>query len=467
MCFINPHVIFDASFMLSFAVTAGIITLSESISVWLSPMYRKFEDRKVLFKNLKNIADLLAVSLSAQIFTIPLVIYLFKGFSVMSVISTIAVTQLLSLTLVFGMLFCAASFINPLIAYPFAGGSCLLAKMIILISDFFGGFSFSRINFGKITPFFLLLYSLIIATFFFLIKKEKLKYIISLISSTSLITIYLIYSLMTYDVAQVSFINVGQGDCALIKAPGNCDILIDAGGYENSENTGEYIILPYLIQNGVYDIEYVVLTHFHADHTVGMNDLFDDIKIDNLVIPYNTSQDEEAEKIIKKAKEKNINIIYFVHGDYIKINDDMKLKTILPDKLQYAFSENDNEMCLMLRLDYGNNSFLFTGDATSFAEKYSVGKYKDMLDVDVLKVSHHGSKYSSCKEFLEATTPKYAYIPVGNNSFGHPHENVIDRLNSCGSEIYRSDIHKDVTFYFDKERIKGVIYDKRALEGVK
>ena len=151
----------------------------------------------------------------------------------------------------------------------------------------------------------------------------------------------------------------------------------------------------------------------------------------------------------------------------IKVNDEILLTAITPDELQYAFSDSDNEMCLMLRLDYGNSSFIFTGDISSFAEKYAVNKYKNMLKADVLKVAHHGSRNSSCDEFLKAVSPTYAYIPVGNNSFGHPHQDAIKRFKDNDIEVYRSDIHKDVTFYFDAEKIKGVIYDKSVLEAIK
>ncbi len=467
LCFVNPHVIYNASFMLSFAATAGIITLSESIIVKFSGICAKFEGKKILHRNIKNIVELLAVSLSAQIFTIPLVICLFDGFSTMSVISTILITQLLPLTLSCGLLFCAVSFVSSTLSFYLGGCIYLLAKIMIGISDFFAGFPFARIIFGRITPFFLLIYVLIIAVFFFGIKKDRIKYMISLISLTNLIIIYLFNTVLTYDTAQISFINVGQGDCALIKTPGNCDILIDAGGYEGSDKTGDYIIEPYLIKNGVTDIEYVVLSHFHKDHTIGLISMFDSMKIYNLVVPYNSSDSEEAELILKKAKEKGIKITYFAHNDRIKVNDEILLTAITPDELQYAFSDSDNEMCLMLRLDYGNSSFIFTGDISSFAEKYAVNKYKNMLRADVLKVAHHGSKNSNCDEFLKAVSPTYAYIPVGNNSFGHPHQDAIKRLKDNNIEVYRSDIHKDVTFYFDAEKIKGVIYDKSVLEAIK
>lgn len=457
-CLINPHIIFDASFMLSFAATVGILILNDTIDNLFNPVYKRFNSSKFIHRKIVEIIKLIPVGISAQVFVIPILVYLFNGFSVMSVIATLVVTPLLQPLLVGGLVFCAASFIDNTLAAPVGGFIYFLAKMMIALSEFFGGFTFSKVVFGSITPFLLLLYAVIIAVFVFAVRKEKLRCLAALISTTCLLIIYLINYVTTYDTAQVSFINVGQGDCALIKAPGNCDILVDAGGYAQSDSAGEFIIAPYLTKNGVTDIEYVVLSHLHSDHVVGLVGLIDIMEIKHIIMPYNSIDTEEAEIVVRKAKELGIPITCFVHGDTLKINDDMKITAITPDVKQYIISKDMNDRGLMVRLDYGESSFIFTGDITSTIEKYTITYYSDMLDADVLKVAHHGSYESSCQGFVDAVSPDYAYIPVGNNSYGHPHDEVIDRLESIGCEVYRADVHRDVTFYFDKDVIHGVKY---------
>ncbi len=457
-CVINPHVIYDASFILSFAATASIIVFNDSVLIIFKPLLEKLDKEKTWHRKAIKLINVTSVSISAQIFIIPLLIYLFNGFSVMSVAATVVIAPFLLPLLTGGLVFCAMSFVNELFAVPAAVLIYLLAKIIIFVAEFFSAFWFSKIAFGIVTPFFLLLYALVIATIIYAIKRKRLHFITSLVCVTCLLVLYLINSIINYDVAQVSFINVGNGDCALIKSPGDCDILIDAGASSKSETSGRYIIYPYLIKNGVNDIEYVVLSHTHSDHVNGLLGLFDIMEIGNIIMPYNAEDTDEAKKILEKAHEYNIPVTYFASGDILKISDDIKITAITPDIKQLLISKNKNDSCLTVRLDYGKTSFLFTGDITSDIENYILDNYPDMLEADVLKVAHHGSQTSTCQRFVDAVKPKYSYIPVGKNSYGHPSEEVIDRLEKNGSEVYRASYHRDVTFFFDAEKITGVKY---------
>lgn len=457
-CVINPHVTYDASFLLSFAATAGIIIFNDSVLIIFKPLLEKLDEEKPWHRRVIKLINVTSVGISAQIFIIPLLIHLFNGFSVMSVAATVVIAPFLLPLLSGGLVFCAMSFVNELFAVPAAVLIYLLAKIIIFVAEFFSGFWFSKIAFGLVTPFLLLLYALVIATIIYAIKRKKLHFITSLVCVTCLLVMYLANSIINYDVAQVSFINVGNGDCALVKAPGDCDVLIDAGASSKSETSGKYIIYPYLIKNGVNDIEYVVLSHTHSDHVNGLIGLFDIMKIENIIMPYNAEDTDEAKKILEKANEYNIPVTYFASGDILKLSDDINITAITPDIKQSLISKDKNDSCLTVRLDYGDTSFLFTGDITSDIENYILDNYSDMLAADVLKVAHHGSQNSTCQRFVDAVKPKYSYIPVGKNSYGHPSEDVIDRLEKSGSEVYRANYHRDVTFFFNAEAITGVKY---------
>ena len=459
-CIFNPHTIHDISFMLSFGATAGILLFYEGISRGFSRIYKNLEKGAPIYRLSKNFFDSLAVGFSAQIFVIPLLVYIFNRFSPMSIIATMAVTPLLTSLLAGGLIFIALSFISGTLAYPAAGFIYLLSKVMIWISDIFGSFSFSQILFGKMTPFLILMYTLLIGVLWFLLKKEKKWYIIFLVSFTILSVIGLSNAYSNYNTAQVSFINVGQGDCALIKAPGDCDILIDAGGTAQNEKIGENVIAPYLIKNGVTDIEYIVISHTDKDHIVGLNGIIATMNVDNLILPYGQQNTENGKNIIKTAKENGVKVLYFTSRDAIKINEKITLTAITPDFMQRLHAKDDNDTGTVVRLDYGETSFLFTGDMSSDIEKYLMSSYPDMLEADVLKVGHHGSKYSTCQEFLDIVKPEYSYIPVGTNTYGHPTPEVLERLKSSDIEVYRADVHRDVTFYFDDTKIKGVIYNK-------
>jgi len=454
----DPLVVYSASFMLSFSATAGILLFYNTISDFFSKLYKRLDGKSFIFKVSRNVCDSFAVGLSAQIFTTPLLVYLFSGFSAMSIISTMFVTPFLPFLLAGGILFIATSFINGTVSMLFGGFAYMLAKLLLWISDYFGGFSFSKVLFGEITPFLLLMYGLFILLAMSIFKKHKAFYITAIISLSALSCIGVINKAVNYETAQVSFINVGQGDCALFKAPGDCDVLIDAGGYYQSKGTGEFIIAPYLLKHGVTDVEYVILSHTHSDHIVGLYGLLDKLKIDNLIIPYGQLDTEDGKEIIKKAKEKGVNVINFTAGDKIIISDKIQFLALSPDENQGKFAESIDDLGIVIRLDYGKSSFLFTGDITSDIEKHLIKRYPDKLKADVLKVAHHGSKHSTSQEFIDVVMPKYSYIPVGNNTYGHPTPEVIKTLKNSGSEVYRADIHKDVTFYFDSQKIKGVSY---------
>ena len=460
-CMVSPHVIYGASFMLSFAATSGILIFCNSISVLFSKLYIKYDSKSAAFKFLRNICDSVAVGLSAQIFVIPLLVYLFNGFSIMSLITTLLVTPFLNYLLAGGLLYIVLNFISSTLATPIAGFVYILSKLVIVISDFFGGFSFSKILFGEITPFLIFMYALFVATIFFAIKRKRAAFLTVLISFTILSGIGLYNAKVTHRLAQLSFINVGQGDCALFKAPGDCDVLFDCGGYEGSDATGEQVIVPYLIKSGVTDVEYIIISHMHSDHTVGLFGVLDRLDVDNLILPYGQTDTEAGRKIIEKAKDKDVNIYYFTAGDVLKINDKISITSIAPNGRQMMFADDENESGIVARLDYGETSFLFTGDITSDIEKYLVSVYGDKLEADVLKVAHHGSKYSTCTEFLGAVKPEYAYIPVGKNVYGHPAPEVFERLNKTKTEIFRADVHRDVTFHFDSDKITGITYFNR------
>ena len=332
----------------------------------------------------------------------------------------------------------------------------------------FAGAPFAKLVFGDITPFFLIIYAFaMLVVYFTLVKRNKTGYFISLYSVAALSLTLLCYNISVYDVAEVSFINVGQGDCALIKAPGNCDILIDAGGKKNNNSIGENVVKPYLVQNGVYDIEYAVASHGHEDHVNGITGLLDTIIMKNLIVPEGFGTTTEGAALLEKAKEKDVPVTFFKHGDVLKINDKMKLTAIMPDEkfLSFTKEDNENDRSLLLKLEYGDISFLYTGDLSQEGENYAAALYPELVPANVLKVAHHGSDASNSEKFLDAVGPEFAFIPVGKNSYGHPKQEVLQRLTSRNIEFYRADKNKDVTFYFDNKEIKGIRFDENSAAG--
>ena len=260
------------------------------------------------------------------------------------------------------------------------------------------------------------------------------------------------------DIAQVSFINVDQGDCTFIKAPGDCDILIDGGGKEGDFSVAENTIKPYLLQNGVYDIEYAIVSHGHIDHIGGIIGLIDVFPVETLVVPTGFGTTEEGKTLINKAEEHHISIQYLAHGKTIDFQNGMTLYTILPnaESVEHNVKENENNQSAVFKITYGNTSILFTGDIEQETENLAVEKYGTLLSADILKVPHHGSKTSNNERFIDCVSPRYSVITVGKNTYGHPHENTLETLRKRNSIIFRTDTHRDITFYIAPEKIKGI-----------
>lgn len=227
------------------------------------------------------------------------------------------------------------------------------------------------------------------------------------------------------DDLMVFFLDVGQADSILIKSQDEY-MLIDAGNNADGKKLVNYF--NYL---GIEEFKYVVGTHAHEDHIGGMDDIIKNFKIKNFYMPDAITTTETFVEVLDALENKKITFKTPEIGTKLKLGES-NLEVLYVSKNK----EELNDTSIVLKLTYKNVSFLFTGDATSNAEK-------EMLDKDlestVLKVGHHGSKYSSSAAFLNKVKPKYAIISCAKvNDYYHPHEVVIDKLKKLNAEIYRT-----------------------------
>ncbi len=235
---------------------------------------------------------------------------------------------------------------------------------------------------------------------------------------------------------KVYFLDVGQADSILIRTDSH-NMLIDAGNNEDGEK-----LVSYFKKLGVENFDYVVGTHAHEDHIGGMDDIINNFDINTFYMPDVTTTTKTFEDVLDALITKNMTIKVPVIDSEFNLGD-AQIKVI------YAGDEtNDlNDSSIVLKLTYGSNSFLFTGDATSNVEKEILSKN---IASDVLKIGHHGSQYSSTKEFLDIVKPKYGVISVGeNNSYGHPTKETLNKLTDRNIKIYRTDIDGTIIFTSD------------------
>lgn len=228
---------------------------------------------------------------------------------------------------------------------------------------------------------------------------------------------------------RVHFIDVGQGDSILIQFPSGQNMLIDAGEDQNT-------VKAYITNQGIKKLDHVIATHPHADHIGGMANVIKSFEIGKVYMPKTTHTTKTYENLLLAIKDKGLKITTSKAGLNIDVGTGVEAKLVAPNSENYA---NLNDYSAVLRVKYGNTAFLFTGDAeaTSEAEMINSGH---ALKSDVLKVGHHGSNSSTTTTFLKAVSPKYAVISAGKgNSYGHPHQETLARLNDSGIEIYRTD----------------------------
>ena len=239
-------------------------------------------------------------------------------------------------------------------------------------------------------------------------------------------------------------IDVGQGDSILIQTPNNKNILID-GGDENSY----YIISNYLKKQNVKNIDYLIATHFDSDHIGGLDNIVENFKISNVYAPNYKCDTISYQNLINSCFNKNLKLNYLSKGDFIKIEDDIKLNVLSPSYIQ----DDNNLNSIVFKINYKNKSFLFTGDAEASNELNLINTY-ELSDVDFLKVGHHGSGSSTTPEFIEEVSPDIAVISCGyKNNYGHPHKSTLDTLEENNVLTYRTDLLGDIVFYSDGEII--------------
>jgi len=239
----------------------------------------------------------------------------------------------------------------------------------------------------------------------------------------------------------VHFINVGQGDSILLQLPDNQTMLIDAGPTEAGPT-----VVSYLQKQGIKKIDYLVDTHPHADHIGGMDAVIQAFDIGKVYMPRVTTTTESFESVLRSLQAKGLKITPAKAGLTVLNENGLKISFLAPCGSGY---EDLNNWSAVLKVQFGDNSFLLTGDAQSESEQEMLASGAN-LKADVLKVGHHGSHSSTTPAFLKAVSPKYAIISVGaGNDYGHPHHETLAKLASAGVKVCRTDRDGTVIFVSD------------------
>lgn len=243
----------------------------------------------------------------------------------------------------------------------------------------------------------------------------------------------------------VDFIDVGQGDSILIRQ-GDHAMLIDGGTSECKDD-----LLNFLKSENIQKFDYIVGTHPHEDHIGSLDDVVNAYDFDTILFPKVTTTTKTFENLVNAVKNKNKKFTTPVSGNEYTLGD-AKFKILAPSSDSY---QSLNNYSIVIKLTYGENTFMFTGDAETLSETEMLNSFDD-LTADVLKIGHHGSTTSTSKKFLNAVNPKYAVISVGkDNTYNHPTKTTMNKLEELKIPVYRTDEEgtiecvsngKDITF---------------------
>ncbi|XZM25372.1 ComEC/Rec2 family competence protein [Clostridium perfringens] len=243
----------------------------------------------------------------------------------------------------------------------------------------------------------------------------------------------------------ISYMDVGQGDAAYIKVNGN-DILIDAGPRSNSKE-----LLEQLKAKNIDDFELVIATHPHEDHIGGMVDVFKEYEVKAFYSPKITHTTKTYENLVKAVKDEGLKTKELKGGMVIDLGEGAKFEVFTPQKSEY---EELNDYSPIMKLNFGDTSYLFTGDAEKLAEEEALAKYKTSLDSDVIKFGHHGSSSSSSNAFIEAVSPKHGIISCAkDNKYGHPHRETLDIIKKYNIKTFRTDTDGEIILTSDGKSI--------------
>lgn len=431
MLLINPYAVANVGLQFSFLATLGIFLVA-------LPLYARLK-LIVRSKLYRSLCSILAVSFGALLFTLPLSAYYFQTVSFIAPLSNLLTLWSITLCFVLGLLSILLYSVFPILAVP-------IVFLTEHISSFF--FWFTRaleriplLSFPFPSVYFILYFSIFYGMIVLWYRGARKGYRYTLIPTCALVLCFCIFILLSNLSVSTKplglhVLNVGQGQSLLLTS-NRTRALIDCGG----DKTAGHTAADYLQSLGYTNVSMVVLTHYHADHMNGLADFCRRISVGSFVLPDTKFDSESHKQVTNLAETYDIPIIYLHEATDFTLGD-ATLRVYPPVN---KIDENEAGLCMLYSLN--DWDALITGDIGKETE-LSLLKHYDVPNIELLVLGHHGSASSTSSEFLEAVTPETAVASVGKgNRYGHPAEEVLQKLDNYNIPLYRTDTMHTLTFF--------------------
>lgn len=444
MMIVNPMVLYNIGFQLSFAATLSLVMF-----------YTPIRSIKILEALPKVISETLASTIAAQIGVLPISILCFNFISLVSLLTNIFVVPLTGIVTILGLAGALAGQIWLLPARLIGYINYILLSFILQIVKMSSSFEWSSVSVPSTTFFWAVLYYISVWYFIYYCYNKKISVPYTKVAASLFIFSFILQAaIMLPRKLEIVFLDVGEGDSCYIKTPSGKSILIDGGPLE-----GEKILFPFLLDSGVNRLDAAIITHAHADHVNGFYYILNMFKTDMILLPDYPEAKQDFEKILQICDIKNIPVFYCRAGDNIVFDNNISMQVMWPDEEDYSFLKGSmnkntylNNTSLVLKLSYKQFDAIFSADAELYAEKKMIENKKD-LHAEILKAGHHGSKTSSCEEYIKSVSPVVGIVSVGKNNFGHPYKNTLDLLKDQCRYLLRTDESGAIQLKSDGHRI--------------
>ncbi len=406
----SPMLVYNGGFWLSFMAIAGIGGINPVIT-------KIFDVRNSLIKSLVG-------GLSVQLATVPVIMYLYYEIPTYSILLNLVVIPLMTYVMVCALLGGVLGCFSEWLGRRFIGLPVYILKLYEFLCEKSLALPGAQWICGKPELWQVFLYYGLLWFFLWLVSNKCQKRYFA-----GVLVAFLVIIFRFNNSFEVVFLDVSQGDGIFIRTD-KATYLVDGGSSDN-DALYEYTLRPFLMSEGVSVIDYAFVTHPDEDHCSGLKDLLFEGKIEVkvLALPYISEPDEAYMELVSLARDAGADVITLCEG--MTMSDGEIGITCLNPAKDYVASDR-NSYSTVLKVSYGEFDMLLTGDISSKEEAL----LEDLEEVELLKVAHHGSKYSSDESFLALTSPKIAVISCGEgNSYGHPHQETLDRLSACGSKV--------------------------------